>query len=311
MNNPAATSTTSDRDAITSRLLKGSVDLHCHSGPSIMPRDIDHIQALEEASEVGMKAILIKDHYYSATPITALLNKRYAHLNVTAFSGVPLNNAIGGFNQYAVDHGIKLGARLIWMPTFTAANHIAHHRKDEKFETKFPQTTQKMLEPQPQTVLDANGNVKDEVKLILDMIAAYDLVLSGGHLHANEILKLFEEAISRGVKRLLVNHPTFVVDATMEQIRTFVTMGAYIEHSMCMWAEGSIFKFYEPKFLDELIKTAGIDRTILGSDLGQCRNPHPVAGFRSVINMCLDLGYSENDIRKMISTNPSELLGIE
>ena len=27
-------------------LLEGAIDLHCHSGPSVMPRDIDHIEAL-------------------------------------------------------------------------------------------------------------------------------------------------------------------------------------------------------------------------------------------------------------------------
>ncbi len=32
-------------------LVKGAVDMHCHSGPSVMPRKIDHIQALEEASD--------------------------------------------------------------------------------------------------------------------------------------------------------------------------------------------------------------------------------------------------------------------
>ena len=51
-------------------LLKGSIDIHCHSGPSVMPRCLDHIDALEEASSVGMRALLFKDHYYSATPIT-------------------------------------------------------------------------------------------------------------------------------------------------------------------------------------------------------------------------------------------------
>ncbi len=53
-------------------LLEGAIDLHCHSGPSVMPRDIDHIEALRQASEVKMKAILIKDHYYAATPVTEL-----------------------------------------------------------------------------------------------------------------------------------------------------------------------------------------------------------------------------------------------
>ena len=112
-------------------LLKGAVDMHCHSGPSVMPRLLDHIDAVEEAGAAGMRALLFKDHYYSATPITELLNGRYARLGVQMLSGVPLNDTSGGLNPFAVDHGLKLGARLIWMPTFSAANHIRHNRSQE------------------------------------------------------------------------------------------------------------------------------------------------------------------------------------
>jgi predicted metal-dependent phosphoesterase TrpH len=59
-------------------LLVGAIDLHCHSGPSVMPRMIDHIEALEEASAAGMRALLFKDHFYSATPVTALLSSHFA-----------------------------------------------------------------------------------------------------------------------------------------------------------------------------------------------------------------------------------------
>ena len=30
-----------------SRLLVGAVDLHCHSGPSVMARDLNHIEAMQ------------------------------------------------------------------------------------------------------------------------------------------------------------------------------------------------------------------------------------------------------------------------
>src|SRR5690242_11600561 len=174
-----------------SRLLVGAVDLHCHSGPSVMARDLNHIEAMQEVAAAGFRAMLIKDHYYSATPITELLNQAYGHLKVTLFSGVPLNNAVGGFNKYAVDHGIALGAKLVWMPTFSSKNHC-----DSPFGIKagFPHTTKKMIPFDPLTPIDANGKVKEEVKEILDIIAQHDVILSGGHLHISEIFPVFEEA---------------------------------------------------------------------------------------------------------------------
>lgn len=296
-------------DRITA-LLIGAVDMHCHSGPSVMPRDLNHIEAMQECSDAGFRGMLIKDHYFSATPITELLNQTHGHLNVALFSGVPLNNAVGGFNKYAVDHGIALGAKLVWMPTFSSRNHY-----DSPYGIKagFPHTTKKMLPFDPLTPIDDNGQVKDEVKEILDLIAAADVILSGGHLHISEIFKVFEEAKARGVKRLLVNHPSFMIGATNDDIRQLVTMGAYIEHSLCMFVKMSKSSRLPvpPEELDGLIKAGGVDRTILASDLGQINNDHPVLGFRNVIRVCLDLGYSDEDIRKMISGNPLRLLGLE
>lgn len=293
-----------------SRLLVGAVDMHCHSGPSVMARDLNHIEAMKECADAGFRAMLIKDHYYSATPITELLNQTHGHLNVKLFSGVPLNNSVGGFNKYAVDHGIALGAKLVWLPTFSAKNHI---ESPSGTRAGFPHTIKKMLPFDPLTPLDGNGRVKDEVKEILDLIAQHDVILAGGHLHISEILPVFEEAKKRGVKRLLVNHPSFIVNASLDQIRELVAMGAYIEHSMCMFIVVPRRKRdpFPPETLDALIKAGTVDRTILASDLGQRGADHPVQGFRNVIKICMGLGYSDEDIHKMISRNPIKLLGLD
>lgn len=295
---------------IVDRLLVGAIDLHCHSGPSVMPRYFDHIEAMHEASSVGIRALLIKDHYYSATPVTEMLNKHFGHLHVKLLSGVPLNNTVGGLNIHAVEHGIKLGAKLVWMPTFSSRNHLDHHKQDAHFKDKFPQTKKKMLEPIPLTVVDDRGQLLAEVGPILDLIAENDIVLSSGHLHISEIWPLFEEAKRRGVKRLLCNHPTYVIDASLADIRRLVDMGVYVEHSMCMFVPGSKFKFYDPPELDKIIEAGTVGRTILGSDLGQVGNPRMIDGFRNVIETVLDLGYDEAEVRKMVSTNAAELVGL-
>ena len=294
------------------RLMKGAIDLHCHSGPSMMPRYFDHYEAMQEASSVGMRALLIKDHYYSATPATELLNKHFKHLGVQMLSGVPLNNQSGGLNMYAVEHGIKLGAKLVWMPTFSAANHIRAHQKsgDDHVRNSFPKSKEEMVPPIPLTILDAKGKLVPEVGPILDLIAMNDVVLSGGHLNIAEIFPLFEEARRRGVKRLLVNHPTYIIDATHADMRTLANQGVYLEHSMCMFAEGSQFKFYDPPALKEIIDSGTVDRTILGSDLGQAGNPRMIDGFKNVMETCLDLGYTEAQVRKMTAGNAADLVGL-
>jgi hypothetical protein len=290
-------------DRIT-ELLKGAIDLHCHSGPSVMPRRLNHVEAIREGEAAGLRAILFKDHYYSVTPVAELLKETMPG-KVMLLTGVPLNNTTGGINPYAVEHGFKLGARLVWMPTFSAANHIRHsHRK------QFLPTKEKMLPPRALTVVDEHGALIDEVKTILDQIAAYDAVLSAGHLHISEIWPLFAEAKARGVTRLLVNHPSFLIDASLSDMTELASMGAYLEHSCCMWA-GVQGKNYTKEGLKALIDAGGVANTIIGSDLGQVGNPTPVEGLRYVIQMLIDLGYEDADIRRMIGGNAATLMGLD
>ncbi|MGD9811755.1 MAG: DUF6282 family protein [Sphingobium sp.] len=285
-------------------LMKGAIDLHCHSGPSVMPRSLNHVEAIREGEAAGLRAILFKDHYYSVTPVVALLDEVMPG-SVKLLSGVPCNSTTGGLNPYAVEHGFKLGARLVWMPTFSAANHIRHgHRK-----TILP-TKEKMLPPPMLTVIDEYGKLKDEVRPILDLIAQYDAVLSAGHLHISEIWPLFQAAKEHGVTRMMVNHPTFLIGCTVADMADLAKMGAYLEHSCCMWA-GYQSKNYTSADLDENIKAGGVANTIIGSDMGQLNNPSPVEGLRSVIQMLIDLGYNDDEIRLLTGGNAAKLMGLD
>ena len=86
--------------ALVDRLMLGAVDLHVHSGPSLMPRRLDHVEALRAADAAGMAAIVLKDHYYPTMPIATLLN---SHLGTKAkaIGSVVLNNPLGDFNVHA------------------------------------------------------------------------------------------------------------------------------------------------------------------------------------------------------------------
>lgn len=285
-------------------LLRGAVDLHCHSGPSVMARLVDHIDALEEAGAAGMRAVLFKDHYYPTAPVADLIRARYARLGVEPLGAIVLNNALGGLNAYAVEHALKMGSRVVWMPTVSAANHIREGHNKKLLVAK-----SEMRRPTALSVVDDHGALKEEVLPILDLVAQYDAVLSCGHLHISEVWPLFEEARRRGCKRLLVNHPTYTVGATLKDFPRLLELGAYVEHSICMFIE-SRFRTFTPEDLKSYIEAAGVDRTFFGSDLGQENNPSPVEGFRQIIRLLQQLGYGDEDIRKMVSLNAMRLAGI-
>jgi hypothetical protein len=294
------------RDAEVADLLIGAVDLHCHSGPAAMPRTLDHHEALLDCAAAKFSALLYKDHFYLGTAHAMILEKLFPELGVKLFSGIALNNASGGINPHAVDHAVKLGAKIVWMPTLSAANHIDQAMGQGK---SFPKTAKKMLDPIPLRATDANGEITDATKQVLDLIAEADVILAGGHLDAAEMIKVFAEAKRRGVNRMLVNHPTYLIGCTDDDIRELVSIGAHIEHSICMWVEGKSKKF-TPEELAHLIEVAGVDRTILSSDLGLMGGPKPVEGFRQIVHLLLDQQVSKEDIRKLVSTNAKRLAAI-
>ena len=88
-------------------------------------------------------------------------------------------------------------------------------------------------------------------------------------------------------------------------------MGAFIEHSLCMFVEGSRFQRFSGEQMGEYIRAAGVDLTVMASDLGQKGEMSPIDGFRRGIEMCLRLGYGDEDVRKMVSLNAARVLGLE
>jgi hypothetical protein len=288
-------------------LLVDAVDLHCHSGPAAMPRILDHHEQLLDAGAARFRAVLFKDHFYPGMAHAIILEKLFPELGVKLFSGIALNNASGGINAHAVDHAAKLGGKIVWMPTLSAQNHIDEMSRG-KAKT-FPKTIKKMLDPEGLTVFDANGDLTDDTKKILDIIAEENIILAGGHLHVSEQHVMFDEAVKRGVKKMLVNHPTYIVGFKDEDIRQVVALGVKMEHSICQFIEGKSLKFTRND-LSRLIEVAGVDNTILSSDLGLLHSQRPVDGFRSMVQMLLDMQVLQSDIKKLVGKNAAAMLDL-
>lgn len=289
-------------------LLVGAIDPHVHSGPSIAPRGIDHLELLREASAAGFRAIVTKDHDYSGVMTATMIEKHHPELKTKIFSSIVLNNVVGGFNPYAVEHTAAMGGKIVWFPTLAAENHL---RWEKTSNWVHPASTQKMRPARGIPVLNPDKTVRDDVKEVIDIIAKNDMVLASGHLHVSETWLVFEEAKRRGVNRMVLTHPEDIVDASMNDVAGIAKMGAYVEHSLCMFIEGSKFKTCESEDLGKHIEAAGVDQTVLCSDLGQTGTIGPIEGIRRGIKLCMDLGYSDDQIRKMVSSNAARMLGLD
>jgi hypothetical protein len=304
--------TAASGDAIEKRidkLLVGAIDPHVHSGPSIAPRGVDHLELLQQASAAGFAAVVTKDHDYSGVMTAELIKKHHPELTTKIFSSIVLNNVIGGFNAYAVEHTAAMGGKIVWFPTLAAENHL---RWEKTSSWQHPASTSKIRPASGIPVLaDDKKTLRDEVKDVIDVIAKNDMVLASGHIHISETWIVFEEAKRRGVNKLVLTHPEDIVDASLNDVKGIAAMGAFVEHSLCMFLEGSKFKTRDGEDLRNLIEAAGVDQTVMCSDLGQVGVFSPIEGFRRGIRLCMELGYSDDQIRKMVSNNAARMLGIE
>ena len=294
---------------VVARVLKGSVDLHVHPAPSPLPRRVDAVEAAQAAESIGMRAIVVKSHHHSTVTDVLALGRDLNGLPVKVYGGIALNSAVGGLNPYAVDLALKLGGRIVWFPTIGSPQHIAHHAAHP--DLKFPKLAVHVREERPIDVLDENGELRPEVYDIIGLIKEHDAILASGHMAPDRILAVFEAAHAAGVRRLLVNHPNFVVEATHEQGKRFVELGAVIEHSLCMYDDRSSFYNWDIDVLLGWIGAVGADRSTLGSDLGQMKNPLPSEAFTNIVGQLLDAGLGEADVEAMVRRNPARLLDLE
>jgi hypothetical protein len=287
-------------------LLIGAVDLHCHSGPSPMPRRITHAEAARQADEAGFRAIVAKCHYHDTVTDILAMAPLLAGLNVEVFGGIALNSHNGGLNPFAVDRSLKMGGKVIWFPTISSRAHLCHSAHDEDVRAHFQ--PRGMMQSEEISIFGEDGELRPEVHQIIGQARDAGALISTGHLGPGPARALVEAAVAAGHDRLIVSHPNFVVAMERQQAVELAGLGATIEHELGMYHNERRFPFTD---LLEWISLVGPERTSLGSDLGQVGNALPIEAYRQVVGDLLDSGVSERDIRMMIRDNPARLIGLD
>ena len=296
---------------VVDRLLDGAVDMHVHPYPSPFPRRMDAAEAAQRAADAGMRAIVVKSHHHdTAMDVAALREHGIASSGIDVFGGIALNTQVGGLNPHAVNLCLAMGGKVVWFPTIASPKHIEHHR--EHPQLKFPSLAVDLIAEEPIDVFaNGDGKLRPEVHEILTMIADADAVLASGHMPAPSIIAVFEAAKEHGVRRMIVNHPNFVIEATKDEVKTLADLGALIEHSLCMYDEESSFHNWQIDTLVDWIRWVGPERSSLGSDLGQAGNPFPADSFRKICSRLLEAGMTEREVRMLVADNPARLLGVD
>jgi len=270
------------------QILKGAIDLHLHAGPDVRERKLTYLEAAHQAKEAGMEAILIKSHSTITADIASLIQSLVKDLMV--YGGIALNAPLGGLNPEAVVTALKLGAKQIWMPTLSAANHQCYEGKKGGI-----------------TILTREGDLKKKMKEILEIISQNDVILATGHLSQKEIFVLLKEAKKKRIKKILITHPDHHLLAMPPKAQKDLAQeGVFFDRC---------FPTSRTCVLDmagtaQRIRKVGVGSTVLTSDFGQPENPFPVEGLKIYIQQLITLGFSNQEIDQMVRINPRRLLNL-
>lgn len=270
--------------------LEGAVDLHVHSAPDVDARRFNDIELAREAARARMRAILIKSHQNSTVERAWLVSRCVPEVQV--FGGLVLNETIGGLNPAAVRLAVSMGAKQVWMPTRSARNH----RRYENL-------------PGGITSLDESGKLLPVAEEILQILAGSGCILGTGHLSPEETFALIDRACVLGGLKVLVTHPEWPPTFhSVVQQKALLARGN-VTFERCFVSTTRRCGFVPFETIEQAIMETGVEHTVLSTDLGQPDTPAPVDGLRQFAARLRSTGFSVDDIRQMMQSNPARLLG--
>lgn len=281
--------------------LKGVIDMHVHSNPDIRHRAYDDFELTEAAIRVGARAIVIKTHQGTTVDRAYLCNRYNERVHqgdndFTMFGSVTLNRQVGGINPAAVESGLKLGAKVIWMPTQSARNHLEKNHAD----------VSRCVE----AVRD--GKIVLELHTIFGLIKDFDAVLATAHLSPQDCFTVVEAARDAGVKKIVVTHPEWwLVGMSLEdQVRIVKDYDVILEHCYAQPLGGGKYKSNLEMNL-EAIKACGYKNVMVCTDGGQVENPNWEIALEEYMQYLSDHGIPDEQLRFMTHDIQAGLLGIQ
>lgn len=279
-------------------VMQGIIDMHIHAAPDVRARKLDDLELMEASVQRGVRAIVLKSHNFPTADRAYLVNRvaaeKYPDVKFTAFGGLCLNHPAGGLNPDAVETSLKLGAKVIWLPTNTAENHYRKNGKD----------------PSKGVVVTRDGKAVDELQDIFALVKQYNAVLATGHIGAEECFPVVEAARAAGVEKIVVTHPEFwVVGMTQEQQAEIVKKYDVLLESVYAQPVNGGYKINIPDNIAAM-KAIGPEHFVISTDSGQTVNPYWYESYTTYFKAVSEVFTSEQ-VRKMTHDNPAWLLDID
>lgn len=294
------------------RLMENMIDMHCHVQNDTCDDPLQTATTeslIQSCRSGGMHGIVLKSHGWPAVRLAKKLDGMVEDFRV--YPSITLNVTAGGPYPWVVEMAYQLGAKYIWLPTWSSLNDKKSHVSftqimiDKDYNHFFKDIPEKDF----YTELDEEGNLRQNIRDIIDLCKEHNLILGTGHGSTAEALAAAGYAKSVGFKKLVFTHPHVgISEVTDEQIREFADCGGYIELCMletepfsnCMTAENWV----------RICKMVGYDHCFLSSDHFWDWETTIPAQFRTFLTRMHEAGAAMEDLKTMMDV-PQRLLDAE
>ena len=291
--------------------LEGAVDSHVHCCPHINDRTVSVFDATRQAAAVGMKGLGLMDVFANSSGLAALAMRELGYLGVDVFGGIILEPYAGGLSARVVataldmGYGPGTGARYVSLP--------CHHTKMiAEAEGRSPAYVGSCLS------IPETGPLPEPLPEIMELVASRDVVFNTGHVTGPECVRVVEEAVRRGCRRILC--PSSYYDR--QTVTELARLGAFVEFAFFVMshatqigqtmidAEKHRFAAVDLEAIAANIEAVGCANVVLSSDSGSYVLPPPVEALREWLVMVASTGVSDDDLRVMVADNPGRLFKV-
>jgi hypothetical protein len=285
----------------------GAIDFHHHGYPEISfdaRTRVDDVAELTCAREAGMAAIVLKSHMWPTVGRAYHLKRIVPGIDVVP--SITLNHAVGGFDPLVIEAAARQGARVVFMPTWSAA-HDRERGGMSKYLATFLRRAGTLKSDAGLRVTGADGKLRSDVAECLAVAREFRMAVCTGHIAPRESVVLASAARDIGIEAVVFSHPdSHSVGATRDDIREMVRLGAVCE--FCVLGMLPAFQRLHPNAAIDIIREIGAERCIITTDYFFEWSPPAPESLRMLIGTFLDLGLPANDISVMVRDNPARLL---
>jgi hypothetical protein len=288
-------------ERVTVTVVEGAYDLHVHSSPDLFPRIADDAEVVTDAARRGFAGLVLKNHFEPTVSRAALARRHVPGFRV--YGGIVLNRYVGGVNPHAAEAALRLGARIIWMPTLDTECHL----RAFGFGGGFPAQSSGIETRLPGISILHDGRLVPEAREVVALARQHGAALATGHVSLPEIRALVAEAADQGFRKLILTHPYDPAPGlSLAEVRTLAEAELRIEFVFCSITPR--WRFTDAAAIGHCIRTIGSAKFVLSSDGGQAHNPMPAEGYRTFVELLAKEGLGSDDFRVMGRENPDFLL---